>query len=54
MVVDADLRDVEQVPLLYAGSIDAFMQNELLSYAPDAFYNDLYFMLHSIDIKSIL
>lgn len=39
MAVDADLRDVEQVPLLYAGGIDAFMQNEVLPYAPDAFYN---------------
>lgn len=39
VAVDAELRDVEQVPLLYAGGIDAFMQNEVLPYAPDAFYN---------------
>ena len=35
---DTSLRDTEQVPLLYPGGIDAFMQNEVLPYAPDAFY----------------
>lgn len=35
---DRELRDVEQVPLLYEGGIDAFMQREVLPYAPDAFY----------------
>lgn len=33
------LRDVEQVPLLYSGGIDAFMENEVKPYAPDAYYN---------------
>lgn len=37
--IDPDLKDKEQVPLLYPGGIDAFMQNEVLPYAPDAFYN---------------
>lgn len=35
---DADLRDKEQVPLRYPGGIDAFMANEVLPYAPDAYY----------------
>lgn len=35
-VMDADLRDTEQVPLLYKGGIAAFMKNEVLPYAPDA------------------
>lgn len=35
---DRELRDVEQVPLLYPGGIDAFMRHEVLPYAPDAFY----------------
>ena len=33
---DPALRDTEQVPLLYEGGIDAFMQHEVLPYAPDA------------------
>jgi type I restriction enzyme M protein len=33
---DPELRDTEQVPLLYPGGIDAFMQAEVLPYAPDA------------------
>lgn len=33
---DTDLRDTEIVPFLYEGGIDAFMQNEVLAYAPDA------------------
>ena len=33
---DTDLRDTEIVPFLYEGGIDAFMQNEVLTYAPDA------------------
>ena len=33
------LRDVEQVPLLYPGGIDAFMENEVKPYAADAYYN---------------
>lgn len=34
---DADLRDTENVPFTYEGGIVAFMQNEVLPYAPDAF-----------------
>ena len=37
---DPLLRDTEQVPLLYLGGIDAFMQKEVLPYAPDAYYNE--------------
>lgn len=33
---DVDLRDTETVPFTYAGGIDAFMKNEVLTYAPDA------------------
>ena len=36
---DTDLRDTEQVPLLYPGGIEAFLQEEVLPYAPDAYYN---------------
>ena len=39
VVTDPSLRDTEQVPLLYPGGIDAFMENEVLPYAPDAFYD---------------
>ena len=39
VVIDKDLRDTEQVPLLYPGGIDAFMDKEVLPYAPDALYN---------------
>ena len=35
---DADLRDTEQVPLLHEGGIEAFMEREVLPYAPDAWY----------------
>ncbi|RMH40414.1 MAG: SAM-dependent DNA methyltransferase [Gammaproteobacteria bacterium] len=35
---DPDLRDTEQVPLLEAGGIDAFLRREVLPYAPDAWY----------------
>ena len=37
---DAELRDTETVPFTYEGGIDAFMKNEVLSYAPDAFVNE--------------
>lgn len=37
---DAELRDTETVPFTYEGGIDAFMENEVLSYAPDAFVNE--------------
>jgi type I restriction enzyme M protein len=36
---DPDLRDTEQIPLLEAGGIDAFLQREVLPYAPDAWYD---------------
>ena len=36
---DTDLRDTEQVPLLHPGGIEAFLQEEILPYAPDAWYN---------------
>lgn len=39
VVTDPSLRDTEQVPLLYPGGIDAFMEKEVLPYAPDAFYD---------------
>ncbi len=35
---DPDLRDTEQVPLLEDGGIEAFMEREVLPYAPDAWY----------------
>ncbi len=34
---DPDSRDTEIVPLTYEGGIDAFMQKEVLPYAPDAY-----------------
>ena len=37
---DASLRDSEQVPLLYEGGVEAFMKNEVLPYAPDAFVDE--------------
>ena len=33
---DTELRDTENVPFTYEGGIDAFMENEVLTYAPDA------------------
>ena len=35
---DPDLRDIEQVPLLEEGGIEAFLRREVLPYAPDAWY----------------
>ena len=35
---DSDLRDTEQIPLLEAGGIEAFIRREVLPYAPDAWY----------------
>ncbi|MCS5694136.1 type I restriction-modification system subunit M [Cyanobium sp. FGCU-6] len=35
---DPELRDSEQVPLLEEGGIEAFLQREVLPYAPDAWY----------------
>lgn len=37
---DADLRDTENVPFTYEGGIEAFMKNEVLSYAPDSFVDE--------------
>lgn len=34
---DTDLRDTEIVPFTYEGGIEGFMQNEVLTYAPDAY-----------------
>ena len=36
---DPELRDTEQIPLLHGGGIDAFLQVEVLPYAPDAWYS---------------
>ena len=36
---DPDLRDTEQIPLLYEGGIEAFLAKEVLPYAPDAWYS---------------
>ena len=35
---DTELRDTEQVPLLQEGGIEAFIEREVLPYAPDAWY----------------
>jgi len=37
---DPDLRDTEIVPFRYEGGIDAFMKNEVLPYAPDAWLDE--------------
>ncbi len=37
---DSDLRDTELVPFTYDGGIDAFMKNEVLIYAPDAWVDE--------------
>ena len=36
---DPDLRDTEQIPLLEEGGIAAFLNREVLPYAPDAWHN---------------
>ena len=36
---DSDLRDTEQVPLLEASGIEAFLRREVLPHAPDAWYD---------------
>ena len=36
---DTDLRDTEQIPLLYDGGIEGFLNREVLPYTPDAWYN---------------
>jgi len=37
---DTDLRDTENVPFTYPGGIDAFMRDEVLPYAPDAWMDE--------------
>lgn len=37
---DPDLHDTENVPFLYDGGIDAFMNNEVKPYAPDAYIDE--------------
>ena len=37
---DADLRDTEQVPLMEAGGIEAFIKREVLPHAPDAWFDE--------------
>jgi type I restriction enzyme M protein len=36
---DPDLRETEQVPLLEPGGVEAFLEREVLPYAPDAWYD---------------
>jgi len=38
--VDIDLRDTENIPFTYEGGIDAFIKDEVLSYAPDAYIDE--------------
>ena len=35
--MDNALKDTEQIPLLYEGGIDAFLEKEVYPYTPDAF-----------------
>ncbi len=37
---DVDLRDTENIPFTYTGGIDAFMQDEVLPYTPDAYVDE--------------
>ncbi|MGZ7443484.1 N-6 DNA methylase [Paenibacillus sp. TH7-28] len=37
---DAELRDTEQIPLLYGGGIEQFFKDEVLSFAPDAWIDN--------------
>ena len=37
---DVDLRDTENIPFTYEGGIEAFMKNEVLTYAPDAYIDE--------------
>ena len=37
---DVDLRDTENIPFTYEGGINAFMKNEVLTYAPDAWVDE--------------
>lgn len=37
---DTELRDTENIPFTYKGGIDAFIKNEVLIYAPDAYVDE--------------
>lgn len=37
---DTELRDTENIPFTYEGGIDAFIKNEVLTYAPDAYVDE--------------
>lgn len=37
---DVDLRDTENIPFTYSGGIDAFINNEVKPYAPDAYIDE--------------
>lgn len=37
---DVDLRDTENIPFTYEGGIETFIQNEVLTYAPDAWVDE--------------
>lgn len=37
---DSDLRDTEIVPFKYVGGVEAFLKNEVMSYAPDAWVDE--------------
>ena len=37
---DVDLRDTENIPFTYKGGINAFIQSEVLPYAPDAYIDE--------------
>ena len=39
-IADKDLTDTEQIPLDYDGGIDAFIEKEVLPYAPDAWVDE--------------
>ena len=39
-VADKSLTFTEQVPLLYDGGVESFMQNEVLPFTPDAYINE--------------
>ncbi len=39
-IPNTDLRDTENIPFNYEGGIDAFMRNEVLTYAPDAYIDE--------------
>ena len=39
-IPDPNLRDTENIPFTYEGGIDAFIKNEVLTYAPDAWVDE--------------